>query len=308
MTDRGADDDALRAECAALRGERARLEARIAALEAQLASSRDEADRSHRLVVNITDNAPSVIYVKDLAGRFLLSNKLHTEFLGRTPGEVLGRQEGDFLSPDEAAEIAAVTERVVATRAIEVHEFRLTLDGTPHWFLEQVFPLVDDRGEPFAVGGISTDVTRRKLAEDEATLFRVLIERSPDPVCVAPYPLDLDAPLTYANAAATAAFGDESQVRAWLAERLSARAQARVEAALAGGQVWRAEWTRDDPSGEARSFDVSVFVVEKGGDERALAWMLRDVSEARRHTQERERLQESVINAQERVLAELSAP
>ncbi|MEZ4453978.1 MAG: PAS domain-containing protein [Nannocystaceae bacterium] len=300
-----AERDALRAERDALREERDALAEALAQLQAALASSADLLDRSERLVHYLTDNAPAVIYVKDLEGRFLLSNRLHADLLGRTSQEILGRREGDLLSSDEAAQIASVTAAVLESGQTDVQEFRLHLSDGPRWFLEQIFPLLDGDGRPFAVAGISTDVTRRKHAEEEAAIFRALVERSPDAVVVGAYPIALGDPFVQVNEAARALLGDDDEIRGWLAGVI-ADVDDVFHGALERGEVWRAEVThvRDDA---ITVFDASAFVIRSAADESA-AWILRDVSEARRHTREREALQRQIIAAHEAAIEELSAP
>jgi signal transduction histidine kinase len=52
-------------------------------------------------------------------------------------------------------------------RAIEAEE-TLELDDGPHTFLSVKFPMHDDQGATFAIGGISTDITELKQAQGRA--------------------------------------------------------------------------------------------------------------------------------------------
>lgn len=161
------DPVALRAECNALRAERDQLRTQVADLESRFAASERLLDRSNRLLHYLTEYAPTVIYVKDVDGRFLLSNRRHAELLERSPVDIVGCTEHDLLAPDEADQIAAVTAIVLATGESVQQEFCLELADGPRWFLEQIYPLYGSDGTPFAVAGLSTDVTDTKRLEYE---------------------------------------------------------------------------------------------------------------------------------------------
>ncbi len=296
------------AEIRSLRAQRDSLAIELTALKARLTTNAGELHQSQRLLHYIAEYAPSVIYVKDLEGRFILSNRLHSEMLGRTQAEVLGHYEQDFISAEEAAEIALASEHVLSSGKTAAQEFRIHLPDGEHWFLEQIFPLVGDDGEAFALAGISTDVTRRKKAEDDAAIFRALVDHSPDSVLVATFPIDRERPLLHRNATSVELFPDERDLLTWLYGQVDERGAAELSSALEAGQVWQQELLRGDGDG-LQIFDTSAFVIEsKTQGHSALAWILRDVSESRRLSRERELLQTGIIAAQEEALDELSVP
>ena len=91
----------------------ARVRARTAELEAANQSLRMEADAHARteraldesriLLQSMTDNSPSVIYAKDLEGRYLFVNPRFVELFGGTIAETIGKTDFD-VAPREAAE------------------------------------------------------------------------------------------------------------------------------------------------------------------------------------------------------------
>ncbi len=296
------------AEMRSLRAERDSLARELAELKARLTRNAGELQQSQRLLRYIAEYAPSVIYVKDLEGRFILSNRLHAEMLGRSQSEILGRCEQDFISAEEAAEIALASERVLASGETEAQEFRIHLPDGEHWFLEQIFPLIGDDGKAFALAGISTDVTRRRIAEDNAAVFRALVDHSPDGVLVAAFPIDWQHPLLHRNATSTALFPKENELITWLYGHVEENGADEFEATLKAGEVWHRELPHGQGD-ELRIFDTSAFVIEsKTQGDSALAWIIRDVSESRRLSKERELLQAGIIAAQEEALDELSVP
>lgn len=142
-----------------------------------------EADRADRLQTRsllhaIAEHAPIVLYAKDAEGRFILSNHHHAALLGRVPEEVVGKRERDLIPAEAAAEIDAQTLRVLANGGTIHAEFEIQLPDGGHTFWESVFPLVDDAGRRYGVGGVSTDVTERKQMEAEQRRTReALLQR-----------------------------------------------------------------------------------------------------------------------------------
>jgi PAS domain S-box-containing protein len=114
----------------------------------------------------IVDNAPAVIYVKDKAGRHLFVNHPFCELFGLSFGEVIGRTDADIFPARQAEQFALNDAQILETgRSIEFEETVTLADGE-HVYLSQKFPLHDAGGAPFAVCGISTDITARKRSDD----------------------------------------------------------------------------------------------------------------------------------------------
>ncbi|MCB9753643.1 MAG: PAS domain-containing protein [Myxococcales bacterium] len=299
---------AQRDELLALRRERDALARRCESLEQQLNSSSSELRRNQRLLHYIAEHAPAVIYVKDLEGRFLLSNNLHARLLGLEREQIIGRREQDFLSAEEAAAIDEVSRRVASTRELAVHEFQVTLGDGRHWFLEQIFPLAAEDGELFAIGGIATDVSIRKRAEEQLAITRELIEHSPDIVIVSEHPITGEGSLRLVNDAGASQLGAPARVAAWLAARFAGDAGRAFRAAIERGEVWRETLRFEGDAGE-RILDASGFLIRETSDfDAACAWIMRDITESTRLASERAALQRRVIAAQEAALEELSVP
>jgi PAS domain S-box-containing protein len=182
---------------ALLRTTNQKLEQRVAArtaelLEANTQLRRDVEDRqrtehalrqSRELLQGILDNATAVIYVKDKDGRYILVNRQHEKLFHCSAADMTGKTDYDCF-PNEMAEAFRANDlKVLAGKTpLEFEEVAPHEDG-PHTYISIKFPICDAAGVPYAVGGISTDITDRTRAErglrESEALYHSLVESLP---------------------------------------------------------------------------------------------------------------------------------
>lgn len=122
------------------------------------------------LLRTIIDNAPSRVYVKDEGARYLINNQAHLKSLGAARQEdATGRTAEDFFAGPKGRQAMEDDRRVLADGPPIVSEERSEADpgGGLRWSLTTKVPVKDVRGRIVGLVGISHDITRRKLAEEE---------------------------------------------------------------------------------------------------------------------------------------------
>jgi len=126
-----------------------------------LSDKREALRESESRLQAVLDNAPSVMYVKDLNGRFILVNRALASLLDRSTEEIIGKT-GREIYPMKEAKIFEANDRFAleAGHPVQVEEVLQRKDGT-HTFISSKFALLDSNGKAYALGGISTDVTER---------------------------------------------------------------------------------------------------------------------------------------------------
>ncbi len=108
----------------------------------------------------------AIIYLKDTQGRFMLVNPAFEEAFNITPDEILGKTSYDLVPAEMAKVHEQHDEQVIQTRKpIQFEEEGIQADGKKHTVISIKFPMLNSNGEIYGVGGISTDITDRKHAE-----------------------------------------------------------------------------------------------------------------------------------------------
>lgn len=113
------------------------------------------------------DNTPAVIYLKDVQGRYLLTNNACLARMERTSEEVLGFTDAELFPKDVAATFRVNDLAVLKAKTALEFEEATASGGELRTYLSVKFPLCDADGEPYAVCGVSTDITERKRVEEE---------------------------------------------------------------------------------------------------------------------------------------------
>ncbi len=123
-------------------------------------------DENRQLLQSIIDNTSNPIFIKKLNGEYLLVNKQFGDLFKITTQEIIGKTDHDFL-PSEIAETYRNSDLEVVKKLRELKtEETITQEDGKHTYIAVKFPLYDTTGRIYAIGGISTDITERKKAEE----------------------------------------------------------------------------------------------------------------------------------------------
>lgn len=146
----------------------------------------EELKKERVLLRTLVDNLPNSIYAKDADYRKILSNPTNVRHAGKqTEAEVLGKNDFE-LYPRQIAAKFYEDDRVVIEKGehiIDREELVIDQNGQKRWQLTSKIPLLDPDGKVVGLVGIGTDITDRKIAEEEKqrerTLLRTLIDILP---------------------------------------------------------------------------------------------------------------------------------
>lgn len=264
----------------------------------RLKAERD-AERHRAELQAIMDNAPALIYQKDLAGRYLFVNKHWSAAFGFKDGDAVGKTDHELFPAASAEEIVASDKIVIESGQVRVAEEQLPLIDGMHTAINTMFPLMDEIGKAYAVCGFCTDITERKRAEE---MFRMIFDNTLDAFFLFNAQGFLDC-----NAAALRLFGIPDRARMQgldiMDPRLTPITQPngdlsadRVKAALdevvRTGRPVTFDWcNRKWDSGEPFYSEVVLMMLEMEGEHVAFA-NVRDITP-------RKRAEEAILNAKQ---------
>lgn len=134
---------------------------------------------SQALMESIMNYSPAVVFIKDLAGRYLFVNRRFAEIAGRPREEIQGKTAFDVVGKELAKQAHGHFQTILKTgNPVEVEETVDYPDG-PHPHLAVKFPVRDASGVICAVAGISTDISERRQVERMRLQFQALFEAVP---------------------------------------------------------------------------------------------------------------------------------
>jgi PAS domain S-box-containing protein len=138
--------------------------------EIEISNQRAEAlSESEKFLNNIVENIPDMIFVKEARDfRFVRFNKAGENLLGYSREELYGHNDYDFFPKEEADFFRLKDEESLNSDQItDIAEEIINTQYRGKRFLHtKKIPILDEKGNPQYLLGISEDITEVKMAED----------------------------------------------------------------------------------------------------------------------------------------------
>lgn len=134
---------------------------------------------SENFLSTIIESIPNMIFVKDAKDlKFVKFNKAGEELLGYSKKELMGKNDYDLFTKNEADFFTSNDRKVLDSgTSIEIKEEQIHTKNKGERILEtKKIPIVDSKGKPVYLLGISNDITERKKAENQ---LQQVVESSP---------------------------------------------------------------------------------------------------------------------------------
>jgi PAS domain S-box-containing protein len=128
----------------------------------------EELHRMNTFLDSIVENIPNMIFIKDAEElRFVRFNKAGEDLLGNSREDLIGKNDYDFF-PKEQADFFTQKDREVLTgkKVVDIPEepIQTRIKGERSIHTKKV-PILDAKGEPKYLLGISEDITERRKLE-----------------------------------------------------------------------------------------------------------------------------------------------
>ena len=120
----------------------------------------------------ILDHVPSAIYMKDLAGRYLMVNHYFEELLDKPSLMILGKTNYELFPKDQADIFYAQDQEVLNAKILRECDELVELNGKSSIFHIIKFPLLTADGLPYVICGVASDISDRKKFEEELRCHR----------------------------------------------------------------------------------------------------------------------------------------
>ncbi len=143
------------------------------------------------------DTIPDMVWLKDVEGKFLSSNR-HFEFmLGLKEKEIIGKTDYDFVSKQEADFFREQDRKAMEAAEPRINEEWVTFPATGHRRLFETIktPMRDGQGRVIGVLGVARDITLRTQQQRQLAMLEYAINH----VHEAAYLIDEERRLVYVN-------------------------------------------------------------------------------------------------------------
>lgn len=126
----------------------------------------------------IAESMSDWIWEVDAQGVYTYCSGRVEDILGYRPEEIIGRTPFDFMPEDEAEKIASAFAEIVAGQIPikDLENWNLSKGGRRVCLLTNGLPLFDEAGNLAGYRGVDSDITARKIAEQQLIQARLLAE------------------------------------------------------------------------------------------------------------------------------------
>ncbi|MFH1058462.1 MAG: PAS domain S-box protein [Pseudomonadota bacterium] len=201
----------------------------------------------------MADLLPTTIFEVDTGMGFTYINQAGRDFLGLSPDQRIGNvQLTDFILPEDQELSRQRTRRIMAGERLPQQEYRVQRsDGAVLVALVKSAPMLRE-GRVVGLRCSVTDITGRKLAEDELRKLSRAVEQSPATVVIT----DLNGDIEYVNPKFSEVTGYTKEEalgqnpRILKSGEMDPEVYRQMWAALAGGGEWRGELLNRKRTGE----------------------------------------------------------
>lgn len=273
----------------------------------------------------LVNNALDGVLVYDLGGAITYANRTLAQSIGHAGAQqLIGQHIDDLIAPEDRERLPIEVDTALAeTGGWQGQLWALRADGS-RWLSQiSLFRLTDSAGEKRGHGAITRDVTeiarqsqeRLRLLIDlekqteELQRFRALVENATEGVVV----VSLDGQVIYFNpafASLTRCGVDRIGTvnTSFFREEDLPRLRAAVDLTFEHG-TWQGDLNYLRGDGSTFQALVTMFLIrDRSGQPQSRGVFVRDMTDLLRAQEEREALQQEVIQAQELAIRELSSP
>src|SRR5919109_1280062 len=139
--------------------------------EAEVRRARKRAEErlqeNYQIMQAVFAGTSDAIFVKDLQGRYVMINSAGARILGKSPEDVIGKDDTELFAAESVDQIREHDRHVLTSGDTQNYEETGAVLGATRIFLSTKAPHRDHQGNIIGIIGISRDITERKQAEEQ---------------------------------------------------------------------------------------------------------------------------------------------
>ncbi|HNW51840.1 MAG TPA: PAS domain S-box protein [Prolixibacteraceae bacterium] len=146
----------------------------------------EEIKKERTLLRTLIDHLPDTVYVKDLEGRKLITNKTDVDFIGKSFNDVLKKTDIELFEGEIGQHGFDDDMRVMQTGEpmLNVEEHFIDNRGEKRWLVTTKIPLRDSAGRVYGLVGTGRDVTGKQRDHETIQKLSKSIEQSPSSIVI----------------------------------------------------------------------------------------------------------------------------
>jgi len=129
----------------------------------------EEIKKSNDFLDSVLENIPNMVFVKDANDlRFLRFNKAGEQLLGISQKDLLGKNDYDFFSSEQADRFTSKDKAVLkGDVVVDIPEEEIQTKHGERWLHTRKIPIKNVAGKPLYLLGISEDITVKKKVDEK---------------------------------------------------------------------------------------------------------------------------------------------
>ena len=139
--------------------------ARIVLADRQQSRSDAALEQRNALLKSVFEGTGDAIFVKDIAGRYLIVNKAVARFFGKTIDQIVGRTAFEVTDQKTAEGLTADDRSILESGKSVTVDFQIKHNGVTQDYLVTRAPYLDPDGKIVGIIGIARDITQYREIE-----------------------------------------------------------------------------------------------------------------------------------------------
>lgn len=144
--------------------------------EAKEKASEASQKEKEKLLQAIADNCTAIIFLKDKDFKYIFANKSFEQFVQLSSDDIIGKTQDAVFGEKYPEYVIGDEDRILRSGEIQESTQLLYLNDKKRYYLVTKFPLINEAGEIFGLGGIATDISEQREHENELLQAQELAE------------------------------------------------------------------------------------------------------------------------------------